>query len=193
MLLADITNFAARLRPCVIESGVTLQRETVITVLLIGACIVLTAINLLPRLLEQKAVVKTSQPDIMVSISGEVKKPGTYTLKWGSRIEDSILAAGGLTAKADANLINLAEPLDTGQSVFIPALMTEQGDVRISINNSSPKELESLPGVGPVTARLIIEGRPYHRLEDLLNVKGIGEKTLEKLRPFITLILARLK
>ena len=128
----------------------------------------------------------------MVSIAGEVNKPGTYTLAWGSRIEDVIWAAGGLSNKADANLVNLAEPLDTGQSVFIPALVTVQGEVRISINNSNSKDLEDLPSVGPATAQRIIEGRPYNTLEDLLKVKGIGEKTLEKLRPLITLAFAGL-
>ncbi len=170
----------------------TIQRETLLTTLLIVVCLVLTGINLLPRLLEQKTTVQSTQPEIMVSISGEVNKPGTYMLAWGSRIEDVIQAAGGLSAKADANLVNLAEPLDTGQSVFIPALVTEQGDERISINNGNAKDLESLPSVGPATAQRIIEGRPYNSLEDLLDVKGIGDKTLEKLRPFITLALAGL-
>jgi competence protein ComEA len=176
----------------VVEFLIMPQRETLITALLIVICLGLTGINLLPRLLEQKATVKATQPDIMVSISGEVNKPGTYTLTWGSRVEDVITAAGGLTAGADANLVNLAEPLDTGRSIFVPSVVTEQGEVRVSINNSSSQELDTLPGVGPAIAQRIIEGRPYNTLEDLLDVKGIGEKTLEKLRPFITLALAGL-
>lgn len=171
-----------------VESSVA--RETLITGALIVTCLILTGVNVLPRFLEQNPVVQTTQPDIMVSISGEVKNPGTYTLGWGSRMEDVIKAAGGLTAQADQHLVNLAEPLDTGQSVFIPSIVTEQGETRVSINNSSSKDLESLPSVGPATAQRIIEGRPYNTLEDLLKVKGIGTKTLEKLRPLITLVFA---
>jgi competence protein ComEA len=168
------------------------QRETLITILLIGLCLVLTGINLLPRLAEQRVSIETSQPQITVSISGEISKPGTYTLPWGSRMEAIVQVAGGLTSQADASLINLAQPLDTGESIFIPSVVTEQGETRISINNSSAKELDILPGVGPATAQRIIEGRPYNTIEDLLKVKGIGPKTLEKLRLLITLAHAGL-
>jgi competence protein ComEA len=163
------------------------RKEILITWLLIMLCLSLTGASLIPKLLAQKSTVTEIQPDIMVSIAGEVKKPGTYTLSWGSHIKDVILAAGGLTENADANLVNLAEPLDTGESVFITGKMTEQGETRISVNSSTTKDLDTLPGVGPATAQRIIEGRPYNTLEDLLDVKGIGPKTLEKLRPFITL------
>lgn len=168
------------------------RQETLLTWTLISGCLGLTGVNLAPRVIEQKALVRTTQAEIMVSIAGEVYKPGTYTLPWGSRMEDIIGVAGGFTSQADPNLVNLAEPLDDGEKVFVPSNVTVQGDSRISINNSSSKDLQTLTGVGPATAQRIIDGRPYNSIEDLLKVKGIGPKTLEKLRPFITLALAGL-
>jgi DNA uptake protein ComE-like DNA-binding protein len=154
----------------------SIQRETLITVILITLCLGFTGASLVPKLLAQKSTVSATQPDIMVSISGEIKKPGTYTLVWGSRVQDIIQAAGGLTSNADPHLVNLAEPLDTGESVFIPSQMTEQGETRISINNATAKDLESLPSVGPATAQRILEGRPYNTLEDLLESKALVRK-----------------
>jgi competence protein ComEA len=154
---------------------------------LVALCLGLTAFSVLPKLQNNKSQLNRTQPTITVSVAGEVKTPGTYTLPWGSKTEDAIHAAGGFAANAEANLVNLADPLDTGEQIFVPAVTTETGTERISVNSASATQLDTLPGVGPATAQHIIEGRPYNALEDLLNVKGIGEKTLEKLRPFITL------
>jgi competence protein ComEA len=154
---------------------------------LIAFCICLTVLSVLPRLQNNPAPVSRSQPTINVSVAGEVNRPGTYSLPWGAKAEDAIRAAGGFSANAATILVNLAEPLDTGEQLFIPGLTSASGAQRVSINSSSAEQLDTLPGVGPATAQRIIEGRPYNKLEDLLEVKGIGEKTLEKLRPFITL------
>ena len=70
---------------------------------------------------------------------------------------------------------------------MVPRLRTESGDIRISLNSATAAELESLPGVGPATARRIIAGRPYGRVDDLIRVSGIGPKTLERLRPRVGL------
>lgn len=154
---------------------------------LIAICVCLTAFNVIPRLQNNTVTLNRSQPTITVSVAGEVNKPGTFTLPWGAKTEDAIKSAGGFSANAATTLINLAEPLDTGEQVFVPTLTTDTGEKRISVNSASAEQLDTLPGVGPATAQRIIEGRPYSSLEDLLNVKGIGEKTLLKLRPFITL------
>lgn len=150
---------------------------------LLAVCVTLAGFNLVPRLLVDKTPVVTAQPDITVAISGAVRVPGSYALPWGSRISDAVEAAGGFTLQAEQSLVNLADPLDAGEAVFVPDVHTETGEVRVSVNSASAVELDTLPGVGPATAALIIAGRPYNSFEDLLNVKGIGPKTLEKLRP----------
>jgi competence protein ComEA len=164
------------------------QKENLIMWGLLAICLCLTAFNVLPRLQTNKSQLSRSQPNITVSVAGEVKLPGTYTLPWGSKTEDAIRIAGGFSENAEASLVNLAEPLDTGEQVFVPThIDTATGTERVSVNSASATLLDTLPGVGPATAQRIIEGRPYSKLEDLLDVKGIGEKTLQKLRPFITL------
>jgi competence protein ComEA len=162
-------------------------KETIVMWGLIAMCLCLTAFSVVPKLQLNKTPLNRTQPNITVAVAGEVNQPGTYTLPWGSKTEDAIRSAGGFSTNAATTLVNLAEPLDTGEQVFIPALTTETGTERISVNSASATLLDTLPGVGPATAQRIIEGRPYNALEDLLEVKGIGEKTLEKLRPFITL------
>ena len=150
---------------------------------LLAVCVTLAGFNLVPRLRVNETPVTFQQPDITVAVSGAVRAPGTYALPWGSRVADAVEAAGGFTAQAEQSLVNLADPLDAGEAVFVPDAHTETGEVRVSVNSASMAELDTLPGVGPVTAALIIAGRPYNSFEDLLNVKGIGPKTLEKLRP----------
>ncbi len=162
-------------------------KENIVMWGLIAVCLCLTAFSVLPKLQANKSVVNRAQPNITISVAGEVNEPGTYTLPWGAKTEDAVRSAGGFAPTAATTLVNLAEPLDTGEQVFVPALSTETGVERISVNSASSTLLDTLPGVGPATAQRIIEGRPYSSLEQLLNVKGIGEKTLEKLRPFVTL------
>jgi competence protein ComEA len=164
------------------------HRENLVMGGLLAVCLCLTAFNVLPRLQTNKSQLSRSQPNITVSVAGEVNQPGTYTLPWGSKTEDAIRVAGGFSENAEGSLVNLAEPLDTGEQVYVPTHVdAETGTERVSVNSANATLLDTLPGVGPATAEHIIEGRPYNKLEDLLDVKGIGEKTLEKLRPFITL------
>ncbi|MEZ0348015.1 MAG: ComEA family DNA-binding protein [Thermus sp.] len=68
---------------------------------------------------------------------------------------------------------------------YVQAAFSPPPPEPVSLNRASLEELESLPGVGPVLARRIVEGRPYGRVEDLLRVKGIGPATLERLRPYV--------
>jgi competence protein ComEA len=163
------------------------SKETIIMWGLIGLCLCLTAFNVFPRLQANTSTLNRSQPMITVSVAGEVHRPGTYSLPWGANTEAAIKMAGGFSQTAATSLINLAEHLDTGEQIFVPALTTSTGNQRISVNSATTEQLDTLPGVGPATAQRIIEGRPYNSLEQLLDVKGIGEKTLQKLSPFITL------
>lgn len=154
---------------------------------LLSMCLGLTATNIVRRLTTAKATTEVSQPEITVAVSGAVKSPGTYTLPWGARLEDALRAAGGATPYAEQSLINPAAPLDMGETVFIPSIQADTGEARVSLNSSSALELETLRGGGPAMASRIIQGRPYSELDDLLEVKGIGPKTLEKLRDKVKL------
>lgn len=133
-----------------------------------------------PRLLAQ-------HPDVQVSVAGAVQRPGRYTLAWGSRLQELIEAAGGATAEADLNLIAWGTPLTDGASWVVAAQGGPSGEARIDLNSASLRLLETLPGVGPVTAARIVEARPFHSVDDLLRVRGIGEVRLEALRPHVTL------
>jgi len=146
----------------------------------------LTGANLAPRLTAQTVSISQTQPEIVVQVSGAVRRPGAYNLSWGARVEDAIEAAGGLRGDAEHGLINLAALIDNGDTVYAP-FKTENGEKRISINQASQRELELLPRIGPAMAKRIIAKRPFNKLEDLLRVKGIGPKTFDKLQAKITL------
>ena len=148
---------------------------------------------------------EVSSGDIFVDIQGAVEKPGVYQLASGSRVNDLLIKAGGLTGQADrdwvAKTLNLAEEVSDGFKIYIPEgdeAPLRQGSVgkvagssaslvdKISLNTASKSELETLPGIGPAYAQRIIENRPYQAIEDLLNVSGIGQKKFEKIKEKIS-------
>jgi competence protein ComEA len=140
-----------------------------------------------------------------VDVAGAVLAPGVYQLPPESIVLDAIEAAGGPAPDADLDRINKAVELFDGAQVYVPradqtppplveavqpnpapaARTSGVSALIIDLNTATQSELEDLPGVGEAIARRIIEGRPYSGIEDLLRVKGIGEATLEKLRPFV--------
>ena len=148
---------------------------------------------------------------IVVHVAGEVKNPGVYTLPSGARLIDAVNAAGGATARADLEVINLATPLIDSSQIYVPAkgvaahpvfarpqpgingVASSTNNVSasglVNINRASVTELDSLPGVGPSTAQAIVEYRvahgPFGSPEDLLNVKGIGPAKFEAMRKLI--------
>lgn len=139
---------------------------------------------------------------IKVDIEGAVVNPGLYSLPEGSRLEDGITAAGGLVADADreyvAKTLNRAMRLVDGAKVFIPtsesnqsmgsvSLQTEEVSRLISVNTASESELDTLPGVGPVTAKKIIDNRPYQTLEELVSKKAVGQSVFEKIKNQISI------
>lgn len=162
-------------------------RETWLMWGLLAACLAVGSVTVGPRLVVQQREVRTMRSDITVSIAGEVNAPGLYTLPWGARVSDVLELAGGLTPRADPALVQSAALVTNGEALYIPSRITSSGEARISLNHATLEELQRLPGVGPVMAQRIIEGRPYGSIEALLRVRGIGEKTLERLRGLITL------
>jgi competence protein ComEA len=162
------------------------RAEAAVTFLLIALCLGLTAWNLYPRLSVRRIPITHERPDITVSVAGAVAYPGVYALPWGSRVEDAVAEAGGFTDAAEETLLNLADPLTTGEAVLVPETRTATGENRLSLNTATERELDLLiPGVGPSTAAKIVAARPFSSVDDLLDVSGIGPATLEKIRPFV--------
>lgn len=143
---------------------------------------------------------------IMLDISGAVEEPGVYELPEESRVQDAIVAAGGMSEMADrkriAQDINLAAPLTDGAKLYIPFLgetasapstasdtsssSTQTASGPININQASETELDTLPGVGPATAAKIIANRPYQKPEDLVTKKAVGQSVFEKIKDQIS-------
>lgn len=135
----------------------------------------------------------------MVDIGGAIRKPGVYTIETGQRIYELIDKAGGLTDDADLvyfdKNINRAQKLNDQVKIYIPFKTYEKlivpfvssSSLLVSLNSSTISDLESLPGVGEVTAKKIIDSRPYSTIEDLLNRKIVKTNIYEKIKPLVTL------
>jgi competence protein ComEA len=125
-------------------------------------------------------------PELVARVSGAVARPGSYRLPWGSRVDDLIAAAGGPTADAALGLVEGAARLSDGATLLVPARGDAAGDARVDVNAASVRLLETLPGVGPVMAARIVAARPFHTVDDLGRVAGIGPMRLEALRGWVT-------
>jgi competence protein ComEA len=145
---------------------------------------------------------------LVVEMRGEIEDPGVYELSPGARLQDAITAAGGLTEKADLSTVNLARRLRDGELIAILALpvpgstpmvplpgaaddgRADQSRVRININTATAAELEALPGVGEVIAARIVayreESGPFRSVDDLINVEGISDRAIDKIRELVT-------
>ena len=139
---------------------------------------------------------------ILVHVAGEVLNSGVYELESGARVIDALMAAGGATSLANLDIINLAAPISDGEKIYIPSVIEKINQFnqnssftsyssggssgKININTADASELQKLTGIGPGKAKSIIDYRnkngPFKSVDDLLNVSGIGEKTLEKIR-----------
>ena len=153
--------------------------------------------------------ISVSSMSITVHVAGAVNNPGVYKLRSGARFNDGVIAAGGATDQADLNSVNLAMLLNDGEQIYIlkrnekPHTITAQrspssatggsagsGNSKvaiININTASLAELEQLPGVGPSTAKAIIDYREkngaFVTVQDLINVRGIGPAKLDEILP----------
>ena len=150
---------------------------------------------------------------VVVHVVGEVNEPGVVELKDGSRIIDAINAAGGKTEDADLSKINLAYIVEDGTQIYVPRVGEDREEVitesagegiivesskieqnetkeqKVNINTATLEKLQSLPGVGQVTAQKIIDYREqngkFKSPEELKNVPGIGESKFNSLRDCI--------
>lgn len=134
-----------------------------------------------------------------VDLKGEVKAPGIYEIDPSCRVHDVIELAGGFLETANVNVVNLAEKVKDEMVIYIPHVDEEetpieagaQKEQQVSLNRASLAEFQTLPGIGPAKASAIIDYREefgtFKSIEDLINVTGIGEKTLEKLRDYLEL------
>ncbi len=149
--------------------------------------------------------------EVLVHVSGAVRRPGLLALPPGARVGDAVAAAGGLTEDADGAGINLARVLADGEQVHVPAHGEERSpeppaavdgqasgaspggavdaDGRVDINHAGAAEFETLPGIGPTRAAAIVAHReehgPFGVPGDLRAVSGIGEVTFQNLAPLI--------
>jgi competence protein ComEA len=132
-------------------------------------------------------------PELVVHVVGAVHRPGLYRLGPGSRVADAVRRAGGATRRADVSLVNLAAPLADGIQVVVPvkaapgqssAGATAEGPVHLNI--ATLEQLDTLPGVGPVTAQKILDYRQkngaFSSLDELDAIPGIGPARIEQLR-----------
>ncbi len=148
----------------------------------------------------------TSVTELVVDVQGRVRRPGIVVLPPGARVVDALDAAGGYTGRrARLTSLNLARPVVDGeqivagrpvQAVPVPTALagapsTSGTGELVSLNTADQAALETLPGVGPVTATAILQWRdehgPFTAVEQLLEVSGIGDKTLAQIAPFVTL------
>lgn len=135
---------------------------------------------------------KTTGGDLVVHVAGAVADPGVYRMPPGSRVNDAIERAGGVTREAAPGAINLAAPLADGQQVQVLAKTpdaaggaTAAGDGPISLGTATAEDLDTIEGIGPVTAAAILEFRDQNggvsSIDDLDQVSGIGPATMEAL------------
>jgi competence protein ComEA len=152
--------------------------------------------------------------NVMVDIKGAVKHPGVFSINEGSRVVDALELAGGVTPEADEVQINLAQHVTDEMVIYVPkkgetlptppmtggngqasstgSNSTQTGATPVvHLNSANLTDLETLAGIGPSKAQAILDYRtkngPFHTLDDLKNVTGIGDKSFERIRPQLVL------
>ena len=141
---------------------------------------------------------------LLVQVAGEVRRPGVYRVASGSRVNDAVQLAGGLTSRADPAGVNLVARVSDGQQVIVPrrgAAGPGAGAVgagepapgsgaKVSLASATLEQLDAIDGIGPTLAKRILEYREAHggfrSVDELRQVDGIGEKRFESLREAVT-------
>lgn len=148
---------------------------------------------------------------VTVHVAGQVASPGVYAVLAGGRVADAVVAAGGTSAEADLEQLNLAARVSDGERIFVPkkgepvpafvggapsaGAGTGPGGAKVTpagpldLNTATAEQLDTLPGVGPATSKAILSYRARHgrfrSVTELLEVPGIGPAKLEALRPMV--------
>lgn len=161
--------------------------------------------------LAQPKIKQAQVKAIKVYVSGAVCQPGIYDLPVGVRTTDALAAAGGFLAEAQTEKVNLARKLRDGSHVYVPFIKSKNfsakskanltvdkqsqnnsadaaNAAKLDLNSATAAELVALPGIGPAMANRILalrRTRRFYKVEDLLQVRGIGQAKLERLRPYV--------
>ncbi|HEM5209930.1 TPA: helix-hairpin-helix domain-containing protein [Streptococcus suis] len=158
--------------------------------------------------LEEVSTEASEEPtQLVVDVKGAVVKPGLYTLEAGARVNDAVEVAGGLTSQADPKSINLAQKLSDEAVVYVAskdenisvvtsttassAMSQEEKNTNlVNLNTATEADLQTISGIGAKRAADIIAYREanggFKSVDDLNNVSGIGDKTMESIRPYVT-------
>ena len=148
------------------------------------------------------AIVATPEaPKLFVHVVGAVLHPGMYQLEFNARVFDAVAAAGGMSEDADQASVNLARVLSDGEQIVVYKVGESSGGASgaqggtasalISLNRANATELDQLPGIGPAIAARIVDWRTanggFKKKEDLMQVKGIGQKLFAQIKDLVTL------
>ncbi|MCU4816227.1 helix-hairpin-helix domain-containing protein [Bacillus sp. A17A.1] len=137
---------------------------------------------------------KEQKRTIIIDVKGAVNKEGVYEMKEGDRVKDAVQKAGGFLSEVDIKKVNLAQIVQDQMLLYIPSKNeSEQGmftsskeDGKIRINTAAKEKLEKITGIGSRKAESILKYReehgPFQKIEDLLEIDGIGAKSLEKIK-----------
>lgn len=163
------------------------------------------------EVLEATTEAQASLSEIIVEIEGEVLNPGVYTLSKNARVEDLLVAAGGVTPNADRDwmgkTLNRAAKLADGQKIYIPAVGEQSGlssaknvsgyqtvssdfsienSGLVNINTATLSQLDSLPGIGPKYGQSIIDHRRYSNIEELVSKDALTQSVYDKIKDLVT-------
>jgi competence protein ComEA len=156
---------------------------------------------------KESLITKSELSEIKVDVSGAVNSPGVFSLDKDLRIEDAVKKAGGFSENANKEYIskslNLSQKITDGLKIYIPFNGEEGGTVagvavsgnvksislqgKVGINSADQLGLESLPGVGPATAKKIIDNRPYSSVEELMSKKAVSKSVYTKILELVDL------
>nr|WP_026049138.1 helix-hairpin-helix domain-containing protein [Bacillus bingmayongensis] len=137
---------------------------------------------------------KEQKKTIVIDIKGAVHHEGVYEMEMGARVKDGVEKAGGFLPEADMAKVNLAQLMQDQMLLYVPkkgeqvqaANLSSEQEGKIQINVAPKEQLEKITGIGPRKAENIMKYReehgPFQKIEDLLEVDGIGEKSLEKIK-----------